>query len=225
MAKLTAADAAAVDEFGWSVAIDGDNVVAGAIGDDDYTGSTYVFRTSDSGATYGQVVKLTAADAAAGDQFGISVAIDGDTVVIGAIGDDDGGLSSGSVYVFRTTDGGATTGGATYGQVAKLTAADAARDDCFGISVAIASDTVVVGATGDADGGSDSGSVYIFRTSDDGATYGQVAKLTAADAASSDRFGISVAIDGDTVVAGAIGDDDGGLSSGSVYVGLRLPHE
>ena len=95
MAKLTAADAAAVDEFGWSVAIDGDNVVAGAIGDDDYTGSTYVFRTSDDGATYGQVAKLTAADAASSDRFGISVAIDGDTVVAGAIGDDDGGLSSG----------------------------------------------------------------------------------------------------------------------------------
>ena len=69
---------------------------------------------------YAQIAKLTAADAAAGDEFGYSVAIDGDTVVIGA-------YSKEAAYVFRTTDG-----GATYGQVAKLTASDAAADDLFG---------------------------------------------------------------------------------------------
>ena len=209
VAKLTASDAATDDEFGGSVAIDGDTVVVRASG----SGSVYVFRTSDGGATYSHVAKLTASDAAAYDSFGGSVAIAGDTVVVGAYGDDDGGYLSGSVYVFRTTDG-----GVTYDQVAKLTAADAGASDRFGGSVAIDGATVVVGATGDADGGSDSGSVYIFRTSDDGATYGQVAKLTAADAARDDRFGTSVAIDGATVVVGAYGDDDGGLSSGSVYV-------
>jgi len=61
-------------------------------------------------------------------------------------------------------------------------------------------EAVVVGATGDDDGGSHSGSVYVFRTSDGGATYGQVAKLTASDAAADDDFGYSVAINGDTVV-------------------------
>ncbi len=64
-----------------------------------------------------EIVKLVASDAAAGDGFGWSVAIDGDTVVVGAYGDDDAGTYSGAVYVLRTTDG-----GATYGQVAKLTA-------------------------------------------------------------------------------------------------------
>ena len=106
----------------------------------------------------------------------------------------------------------------SYSQIAKMTAADAAADDRFGRSVAIAGDTVVVGAFGDDDGGSSSGSVYVFRTSDGGATYDQVAKLTAADAAADDYFGYSVAIDGATVVIGAYGDDDGGSSSGSVYV-------
>ena len=73
LAKLVAADAAAFDRFGYSVAIDGGTIVVGAYGD--YSGAVSVFRTSDGGATYGQVAKLTAADAAAFDRFGYSVAI------------------------------------------------------------------------------------------------------------------------------------------------------
>ena len=133
VAKLTAADAAANDWFGRSVAIDGSTIVIGASG---CTGrfcttieGAYVFRTTDGGATYGQVAKLTAADAAADDGFGWSVAIDGSTIVVGAYEDN---YERGAVYVFRTTDG-----GATYGQVAKLTASDAAANDNFGYSVAI----------------------------------------------------------------------------------------
>ena len=74
------------DAFGISVAIDGDTIVVGSYGGDIGTnsGSAYVFRTSDGGATYVEVAKLTAADAAAGDEFGRSVAIDGDTIVVGA---------------------------------------------------------------------------------------------------------------------------------------------
>ena len=198
LAKLTAADAAKDDRFGISVAIDGNTVVVGAyqIGSGG-PGSAYVFRTSDGGATYAEVAKLTASDATWRDFFGIYVAIDGNTVVIGAHGNDDAGDRSGSVYVFRTTDG-----GATYVEVAKLTASDGAALDYFGISVAIDGNTVVVGANGDDDAGSNSGSVYVFRTSDGGATYPQVAKLTAADAATNDNFGRFVAIDGDTVVVG-----------------------
>ena len=126
-------------------------------------GSAYVFRTTDGGATYDQVAKLTAADAAWGDQFGRSMAIDGATVVVGARSDDDASgctdtyCNSGSAYVFRTTDG-----GATYGQVAKLTAADAAALDNFGGSVAIDGNTIVVGADGDDDAGEDSGAAYVF---------------------------------------------------------------
>ena len=88
--------------------------------------------------------KLTAVDAAAGNYFGDSVAIDGDTVVIGATGAGTGG----AVYVFRTTDG-----GATYVQVAKLTASDGAASDYFGTSVAIDGSTVVVGAYNDGNTG------------------------------------------------------------------------
>ena len=140
VAKLTASDAAYMDLFGESVAIDGTTVVVGAYGAGT-GGAAYVFHTEDDGATYGQVAKLTATDAAAGDKFGTSVAVDGGTVAIGAWYGNSAGSGSGSAYVFRMSDG-----GATYGQVAKLTAADAVADDGFGYSVAIDGDTVVVGA-------------------------------------------------------------------------------
>ena len=205
VAKLTAADAAAEDQFGVSVAIDGDTIVIGTYKDNSGRGSVYVFRTTDGGATYGQVAKLTASDAAEDDWFGSSVAIDSDTIVIGASWDDD---FSGSAYVFRTTDG-----GATYDQVAKLTAADGAAEDRFGVSVAIDGNTIVAGAYGK---DSYTGSAYVFRTTDGGATYGQVAKLMASDAAVSDGFGLSVAIAGDTVVIGS----SGAGTVGAVYVFL-----
>ena len=146
--------------------------------------------------TYDQVVKLTASDAAAGDNFGQSVAIAGNTIVVGATQESNQG--TGSAYVLRTNDG-----GATYAQVAKLTASDAAAGDNFGISVAIDGNTIVIGAHYDDDAGFDSGSVYVFHTSDGGVTYAQVAKLTASDAAEDDFFGGSVAIDGQKVVVGA----------------------
>ena len=211
VAKLTAADAAAYDSFGYSVAIDGSTVVVGAHAKNSGRGAVYVFRTSDGGATYAEVAKLTASDAAASDNFGYSVAIAGATVVIGASSDADAGSSSGSAYVFQTSDS-----GATYGQVAKLTASDAAAGDYFGWSVAVDGSTVVVGATQWLNAGS--GVAYIFRTSDGGATYAEVVKLTAADAAEDDWFGVSVAIEGDTVVIGAYLDDDSGPGSGSAYI-------
>ena len=142
-----------------------------------------------------QLAKLIAADAAAGANFGRSVAVDGDTIVIGAPYAGTGG----AVYVFRASDG---------KQLAMLTADDGAADDGFGYSVAIDGDTVVIGARFDDDGGLTSGSVYVFRKSWFGDTYAQMAKLTASDAAAGDCFGTSVAIDGNTVVVGASGDDD-----------------
>ena len=203
MAKLTASDAAAGDEFGYSVAIDGGTSVVGGQRrrHSSEPGSAYVFRTTDGGATYDQVAKLTASDAAASDNFGSSVAIDGGTIVIGAEYDDDVGSGipdhRARLYVFHTTDG-----GATYDQLAKFTASDAAASDNFGTSVAIDGATVVVGANGDDDFGSASGSAYVFALPAP-TDYAETAKLTAADAAASDNFGGSVAIDGDVIVVGA----------------------
>ncbi|MCP4358663.1 MAG: hypothetical protein GY796_11650, partial [Chloroflexi bacterium] len=210
---LTASDGVAYDLFGHSVAVDGNTAVVGAYRDDDNgseSGSAYVFTRS--GTTWSQQQKLTASDGAADDEFGRSVAVDGNTAVISAHRDDDNGSGSGSAYVF-------TRSGTTWSQQQKLTASDGAAGDWFAWSVAVDSDTAVIGAFLDDDNGSGSGSVYIFTRS--GTTWSQQQKLTASDGAVDDEFGFSVAVDGDTVVIGAYWDDDNGGASGSTYVFTR----
>ncbi|OUS41693.1 hypothetical protein BE221DRAFT_216044 [Ostreococcus tauri] len=219
-AKLTASDPGSSDYFGQSVSVSGDTVVVGAYYDDDSgqsnSGSAYVFTRASDG-TWTQQAKLTASDAGLYDYFGKSVSISGDTIVIGAHHDDDNSQSdSGSAYVFtRASDG-------TWTQQAKLTASDAGSSDYFGSSVSVSGDTVVVGAHHDDDNSqSDSGSAYVFTRASDG-TWTQQAKLTASDAGSSDNFGSSVSVSGDTVVVGALNDDDNSQSdSGSAYVFTR----
>ena len=211
--KFTAADSGAGDEFGGHVALDGDIAVIGARRDDDKgvdSGSAYVFTRS--GTAWSQQAKLTASDGAAGDEFGYSVAISGDTAVIGAPRDDDKSDDSGSAYVF-------TRSGSTWSQQAKLDATDGAAGDVFGISVAISGDTVVIGADLADEKGSNSGAAYVFSRSGD--TWSQHAKLTADDGAAGDLFGIRVTLSGDTAVIGAARDDDKGDESGAAYVFIR----
>ncbi|MBN2243444.1 MAG: FG-GAP repeat protein [Acidobacteria bacterium] len=211
--KLTASDGAAGDYLGRSVAISGDTVVVGADYDDDKgidSGSAYVFVRS--GNAWSEQQKLTASDGAAGDYFGWKVAVSGDTVVIGAYGDDDKGIESGSAYVF-------VRNGGSWSEQQKLTASDGAEGDYFGDSVAISGDTVVVGADYDGDNGVESGSAYVFVRS--GGSWSEQQKLTASDGAAGDFFGWNSAIDEDTVVIGAYGDDDTGVESGSAYVFVR----
>ncbi len=162
-----------------------------------------------------QVAKLTAADGAAGDMFGISVSVSGDTAIAGAHQDDDAGHHSGSAYVFERDEGGP----GNWGQVAKLTAADGAFSDWFGWSVSVSGTAAIVGAFGDDDAGTESGSAYIFERDEGGpGSWGQVAKLTAADDAAYDNFGKSVSVSGTAAIVGAYGDDDAGSYSGSAYV-------
>jgi hypothetical protein len=212
-AKLIASDGAAEDVFGESVAVDGDTAVIGARLDDDNgaaSGSAYVFIRS--GTTWAQQAKLAAGDAAALDRFGLPVAVDVDTAVIGAHLDNDNGGNSGSAYVF-------TRSGTTWTQQQKLTASDGVASDFFGISVAMEADTAVIGASGDDDNGSSSGSAYVFTRS--ATTWTEQAKLSASDGAASDQFGRPVAVDADTAVIGARFNDDDGTDSGSAYVFTR----
>ncbi len=212
-AKLTSADAAGGDQFGESVAIDGDTVVVGARFDDDNggdSGSAYVFVRS--GATWAQQAKLTAGDGQAGDNFGWSVAVKGDTVVVGARADDDNGTDSGSAYVFVRS-------GTTWTQQAKLSASDGAAGDEFAYSVTVSGDTAVIGAILDDDAGTSSGSAYVFVRS--GGTWTQQQKLTSSDAAAGDTFGASLAIRNNTAVIGALNDDHAATSDGSAYVFVR----
>ena len=216
VAKLTASDGAANEDFGNSVAVDGDTMVVGAFRDEDNgdnSGSAYVYIRQSG--TWNQAAKLTASDGTAGDYFGLSVAMHGNTIVVGAHYDDDNGTDSGSAYVFTKP----ANGWATTSTAAKLTASDGAADDHFGISVAVHGNTIVVGAHYDDDNGSDSGSAYVFTKPANGwATTSTAAKLTASDGAAYDYFGNSVAVDGDTIVVGAWQDDDNGSDSGSAYV-------
>ena len=169
-----------------------------------------------SGLLTSHVAKLTALDAAESDCFGASVSISGDYAVVGADSDDDAGNGSGSAYIFYRN------GAGNWGQVAKLTASDAAGGDWFGFSVSISGDYAVVGAWGNDDAGTDSGSAYIFYRNQGGDdNWGQVAKLTASDAAVGDHFSWSVSISGDYAVVGADLDDDAGSGSGSAYVFVK----
>ena len=207
-AKLTASGGGATDDrFGTSVAMDGDTVVVGAPGVHNGKGSAYVFTEPNDGwATATETAKLTSYDRDPGDRFGTSVAVDGDTVVVGAPGVHNG---KGSAYVFTEPNDGWTTATET----AKLTAFDGVSDDRFGKSVAVGGDTVIVGAWLD---DSDKGSAYVFTKPSSGwATATETAKLTSYDRDPGDRFGISVAVDGDTVVAGASGVHSG---KGSAYM-------
>lgn len=197
-ARLIAPDGGQPNSFGSSVAVDGDTAVIGS------ADAAYVFVRS--GNTWSEQAKLTGWDG-----FG-AVALDVDTIVIGAVSDQHAGYYSGAAYVFVRND-------ATWSQQAKLIASDGDDNDNFGNSVAIRGDTAVIGANRDEPKGIDSGSVYVFVRS--GSTWTEQAKLTAVDGAMSDQFGVSVALSGDTIVIGANGDDYNTGPSGSAYVFLR----
>ena len=209
IAKLTADDGEAFDGFG-EVAISGDYIVVGSRLDDDLgseSGSAYVYQRI--GGAWMQVTKLVASDGGAGDQFGQSVAMKGQFIVVGAWLNDEKGNDSGAAYVFQRA-------GHQWVEVAKLSADDGAAGDIFGFQVAISGNTIVVGAQGDDELGEQSGSVYVFHLQ--GQEWIQAAKLSAIDGDELDLFGSSVAIDGDVIVVGAYRDDDLGTDSGSIYV-------
>lgn len=226
-AKLTASDGGHVDEFGRSVAISGDTIVVGAPLDDitganTSEGSAYVFLKPASGwVNATETAKLTASDGAAGDTLGRSVAVFGDTVVVGAPQHEVGGNArQGSAYVFVKP----ASGWVNSTETAKFTASDGAAGDRFGHAVAISGDTIVLGSFGNDVGANvDQGSAYVFVQPAAGwMSAMETAKLTASDGAPGDRFGMSVAVDGDTIVVGAENATVGtGSGPGSAYVFVR----
>ncbi len=216
VAILTASDAEDGDEFGFSVAISGDYAVVGAHKEDGVAGTdrgaVYVFdRNSGGPDAWGEVTILTASDAEDGDEFGCSVSIGGDFVVVGADHKDGAGTDSGAAYIFdRNKDG-----PDAWGEALILTASDAETNDQFGWSVAISSDSVVIGAPYEGDAGVYLGAVYVFHR-----TTGTMWKLTAASAEDGDRFGnsVSISINGDYVVVGAPFEDSTGTDLGVLYI-------
>ncbi len=260
-AYLKASNTGANDNFGWSVAVSGDTVVVGANGEDSnatgvngdegdsdavFSGAAYVFVRN--GTTWTQQAYLKASNTAWFHDFGVSVAVSGDTVVVGADGEDSNATgingdesnhaagSSGAAYVFVRS-------GTTWTQQAYLKASNTDAFDQFGISVAVSGDTAVVGANkedsnatgGDGDEGNnaalDSGAAYVFVRN--GTTWTQQAYLKASNTGPYDFFGLSVAVSGDTAVIGAYPEDSNATGvngdasnndatdSGAAYVFVR----
>ncbi|MDA0244329.1 MAG: Ig-like domain-containing protein [Chloroflexi bacterium] len=238
---LKASNTGAGDWFGDVMAVDGDTVVVGARYEDSTatgvngdqadnsaldSGAVYVFTRT--GGVWSQQAYLKASNTGARDQFGNAVAIDGDTVVVGAyweessatgVNGDQGNNSatkSGAAYVFTRTGG-------VWSQQAYLKASNTGVDDWFGHAVAVEGDTVVVGAVWEASSATGidgdqadnsapkSGAAYVFNHT--GGVWSQQAYLKASNTGADDQFGASVAVDGDTVVVGALYEDSNATGS------------
>ncbi|HEX2620839.1 MAG TPA: FG-GAP repeat protein, partial [Phototrophicaceae bacterium] len=194
--KLTAEDGEAGDYFGYPVAINKSILAFGATGDDAFTGAVYIFGSVNSHGVERQ--KLTASDAAEGDAFGYSIALDLDHENLAV-----GTGNSDAVYIF-------TYDGIGWAEQQKLTASDNDPGEKFGRSVALDGTTLIVGKYGD---NSEQGLAYIFTN--DGNSWIEQQKLIASDGIPGDRFGQSVALDGNTLLIGADGVEN---NQGAVYV-------
>ncbi len=208
-ATLIAADAAGGTDFGWSVAISGDTVIVGAPAGyaiQKQDPSAYVFVRS--GSNWAQQAKLVAASG--GDLnsgYGWSVAVSGDTAVVGAPRADVAGqIDAGAAYVLRRHDG-------TWTQEGKLTPGISKPNELFGVAVAIYGDRLLVGAPQASEPPSGAGGVYVFGRlraaspkrpcSGSDPCWIMQGKLTAASGTTGDDFGCSVALTGDRAAVGA----------------------
>jgi hypothetical protein len=260
-AYLKASNTHVGDSFGYSVALSGDTLAVSAVEEDSAatgvngnpfdrsaiaSGAVYVFRRT--GATWQQEAYIKASNTEALDFFGQSIALSGDTLAVGAYGEDSAATgvngnqasnaasNSGAVYVFRRT-------GATWQQEAYVKASNTGAADSFGWSLALSGDALAVsayeedsaatGVNGDqaSNTATDSGAVYVFRRT--GATWQQEAYVKASNTGFADSFGLSVALSGDTLAVAANNEDSaaqgiGGnqadntaMDSGAVYVFRR----
>ncbi len=201
---LTASDGAAGDKLGWTVAIDGGKILAGADFDGDLgveSGSAYIFDA----ATGAELHKLLPSDGATGDHFGWKLDMENGLAVVGSQYHDlVGAQDAGAVYAFDV---------ATGNQLAKYTAPDASAADEFGFSVDLDGTRLVVGAPYQDSADANAGAVYVL----DAATGALEIKWLAGDAEASDLFGASVLLDGDTMIVGSTFDDDITINAGSAY--------
>lgn len=211
--KLVASDKTEEDQFGTSVAVNGDTALVGAPGGGDagsFSGTAYIF-TRDADGNWHAGQKLTASDGATSNFFGCSVALNGDIALIGARGNSPQGNFSGAAYVFIRD------GNGQWSERQKLTASDGAAGNLFGASVALSGTTALIGVQGNADSGNYPGAAYVFTQGTDG-QWSEAQKLTASDGAAGDEFGYRIALEGGAALIGARGADDNGASAGAAYV-------
>ena len=213
--KLVAAEGMAGDSLGIGVGVDGLTCVAGALASDlavGEGGAAYVF-VSEDGQSWTQAAALTPSTPDPGAQYGRSVAVAGDVVMVGATQDDAAATLGGAVYVYERDEGGP----GAWGEVQRLIPDDVDELDQFGFDVDIEGDWAIVGSPGDDDAGGNAGAAYLFRRLGDG-TWSQEQKLVPGEISALADAGWSVAIDGDTAVVGARRDDSGASNAGSAFV-------
>ena len=223
VAMLVPGDGQALNQFGYAVSINGNRIVVGAIDTNvPRPGAAYVFERNLGGPNaWGERRKIEASDGEAGDHFGTSLQLVGNTLVVGAPDEDALGPNSGSAYVFERSLGGPNA----WGEAAKLVPADGAQSDIFGWAVAISLDanTIAVGAPFDDDLYPDEGAAYLFERHLGGVdAWGQLAKLEASDPTGGEDLGRSIAVDGDMLVAGAPEANAPLADSGAVYLFERV---
>lgn len=214
---VSANDGTPNDAFSWSVAVSGKTALIGApaltVNGRPYQGAAYIF--SESNGSWHQVAKLTPSDGAAYVEFGVAVALSGNTALIGEVGPMEQANTEGpgAAYVFANTNG-------SWQQVAKLTGSDEAVNDGFGTVVALSGDIAIVGASSaTVNGHTSAGSAYVFSGSN--GIWAQAAKLTASNVfpgQTAAGFGSAVAISGTTAIVGAPLAYDGTTFAGAVYV-------
>ncbi len=192
------------DEFGFSVSVSGNNVLVGAPKDDtgfQDAGSAYLFD-----ATTGNLLQtINNPTPAFGDQFGFSVSVSGNFVLVGARGDDTGASSAGSAYLFDATTGNLLQ---TFNNPIP------ASSDFFGTSVSVFGNNVRVGAFFDDTGASNAGSAYLF----DATTGNLLQTINNPTPEFGDEFGTSVSVSGNNVLVGAPNDGTGASDAGSAYL-------
>ncbi len=219
--KLGASDGTSDSWFGFTVTVADEVALIGALQHDhdgkSGNGPVYAFLQDEDGGGWEEIQELMPRDGAPGDGFSFSIALSGDTAVIGAPAHDDNGINSGSVYVFGFD-------GAVWVQEQELIASNPTFSDGLGLSVAVSGVVIVAGSPGH-DGVDpknaicDSGAAYVFRYDEKAKAWEEEAKLTASDAVCGSYFGEGVAVSGDVVFVGApIDKNDNGPDAGSVYV-------
>ena len=216
-AKLQPSDVAAGDASGAQVSIsgDGNTLVLSSPGDDTgYTGAGAAYIFTRSGTTWSQQQKLVASTPEEYGQFGrgVGISTDGNTVVVGAPGEDTGAGDTGAVYVFIRS-------GTTWSQQQKIQHSDRAQYDALGEHVAVSSNgnDAIISARQKSGGGA----AYVFTRS--GTTWSQQAKIVSSDLQDYDSFGADVDIsdNGATVIVGADAEDSGGSAAGAAYIFTR----
>lgn len=211
--KLYAGDGVALDTFGSKIATDGTTLVIGARFAD-FTGvdngAVYVYTRTGNTWTFVQRLTSSTVSSTAGESFGASVAVEGNTLIVGAHkADKTPHRDCGAFYIFQSTAG-------VWSQVQKVWAPDLAADDHFGWSTSLEGGMLLVSSPEDDDKGTDSGSVYVFTQS--GSTFTYTGKVTGSDSLAGDAFGGSLDRDGNTLVVGARGHDTPLPYGGAAYV-------